>query len=325
MTDFVRRRWFLVLLAVGLAVAACRPAWLRPWTERLEPRAVVGTALFLMAASLESGRLFHAFRRPLPAVWAMFVSYGLLPALAWGAGRLLAHGDLRIGLLIIASVPCTLASAVLWTRLAGGDEAVALLVILLTTAASWLVTTGWLVLATGTEVAVDVAGMMQSLLLVLLVPVALGQLARVPRYVRLALHRLQGVLGVLARLLVLSILLRAATDVSCRLRESGVEVAFLPVLLTLGLCLGIHLIALAVGFWGGRLFGFDRSRRIAVGFASSQKTLPVALYLFDTYFKEAAPLAVLPLVFYHVGQLVADTFIADSLANQAGPNPGNVS
>ena len=50
-----------------------------------------------------------------------------------------------------------------------------------------------------------------------------------------------------------------------------------------------------------------------MAFACSQKTLPVALLLFESYFKQEYPLAVLPLVFYHVGQLAVDTVIADHL------------
>jgi len=80
-------------------------------------------------------------------------------------------------------------------------------------------------------------------------------------------------------------------------------------------CLGIHLAALAGGFWSSRALRFDRPSQIAVAFACSQKTLPVALVLFD-YFKERYPLAVVPMVLYHLGQLFVDTFIADGLAGR---------
>src|SRR5213076_147300 len=116
--------------------------------------------------------------RPWPALWALVISYGLLPAAAWLIGPLLGLDDFRIGLLIIASVPCTLASAVIWTRLSGGSEATALLIVLLTTATSWLATTAWLAFGTGAAVVLDVADMMRGLFLVLVVPVGLGQLLR---------------------------------------------------------------------------------------------------------------------------------------------------
>ncbi len=83
-----------------------------------------------------------------------------------------------------------------------------------------------------------------------------------------------------------------------------------------GLCVSLHLTALFAGLWSSKALGFDRPSQIAVAFACSQKTLPVALLLFETYFKDAYPLAVVPMVFYHVGQLIVDTFIAQELARR---------
>jgi sodium/bile acid cotransporter 7 len=313
---FLLRHWFLLLLVAGVGLAAARPDWLRPVAARIPPRGVVGLALFIMAWSLESRSLGRALLRPLPALWAVFISYGALPALAWLAGRVVPEADYRIGLLISASVPCTLASAALWTRLAGGSEAVALLVTLLTTATSWLVTTAWLAWTTGAAVGVNTTAMMVELLLVLVVPVGLGQLVRAAPPLAQMADRSKTVLGVVSRLLIFSIMLKAATDVADRL-EARAELPSPRLLLAMaGLCVGLHLTALAAGFWSGQALRFDRPSRIAIAFACSQKTLPVALLLFDTYFKDAHPLAVVPMVFYHVGQLVVDTFIAERLARR---------
>src|SRR5260370_10794978 len=152
MMAFLARRWFLLILAGGVGLALARPGFFL-WTGGLDPRVVVGASLFLMAWTLPSRRLGHELRRPWAALWALVLSYGLLPAAAWIIGPSLLP-DYGIGIQIIASVPCTLASAVLWTRLAGGNEATALLVILLSTASSWLLTTAWLALATGTSLTV---------------------------------------------------------------------------------------------------------------------------------------------------------------------------
>src|SRR5438128_10034947 len=122
MKRFLGKRWFLLLLLGGLILAWIGPAWLRPVTDWLDPRVIVGCALLLMSLGLESRRLYDALRRPWPALWALAISYGLLPALAWSAGPLLSDPGLRVGLLISASVPCTLASAVIWTRMGGGNE-----------------------------------------------------------------------------------------------------------------------------------------------------------------------------------------------------------
>jgi sodium/bile acid cotransporter 7 len=313
MSHFLARRWFLLLLAAGVAVAALRPAWLR-WTDRLEPRVVVALALFLMAWGLPTRSLVRVLARPWPALWALLISFGALPATAWLAGFLLPTPDFRIGLLIVASVPCTLASAVLWTRMAGGDEPTALLVTLLTNGLCWLATTAWLVLATGTAVASNPADMMRDLALILVLPVGLGQLARTNGRLARTAARHRTALGVLSRLLIVVIILKAAADVSERLGERAADLTTAALLLTAGACLATHLAALYGGLWSSRALRFGRPSQIAVAFAGSQKTLPVALVLFEAYFREAYPLAVVPMVFYHIGQLVVDTFIADSWA-----------
>jgi sodium/bile acid cotransporter 7 len=312
MRNFLSKRWFLLLLVSGVGLAFWQAEWLRPVTRSVPPLALVGPALFLMALGLDSHRLYQAVRQPLPALWAVLISYGAVPLLAWQAGPLLPVADLRIGLMIAASVPCTLASAVLWTRMAGGNDATALLVTLLTTSTSWLATTSWLFVGTGTQVDVDPARMMAELALVLVVPVALGQALRaLGRFAGLA-TRFRRQLGVVSQLLIFCIILKAAVDVRVRLGDHGDRLGF-GLLLTGLVCVSLHLLALVSGLWSSRGLGFDRATQIAVAFACSQKTLPVALYLFEAHFRDF-PLAVVPLVFYHVGQLIVDTFIADNLA-----------
>jgi len=312
MGSFLRKRWFLLLLACGLGLAFWQPGLVLPATRSLPPLALVAPALFLMAWGLDSRRLVQAVLRPLPALSAVVISYGAVPFLAWLAAKLLPNADLRIGLMISASVPCTLASAVLWTRMAGGNEATALLVILLTTATSWLMTTSWLFFGTGTQIEMDPAEMMRELALVLLLPVALGQALRaVGPFARFATRFRRG-LGVVSQLLIFCIILKAAADFRDKLGDRASTLGF-GLLLTGIVCVSLHLLALVSGRWSSRGLGFDRPSQIAVAFACSQKTLPVALYLFEAHFRDF-PLAVVPLVFYHGSQLIVDTFIADKLA-----------
>src|SRR5689334_18012096 len=123
---FLARRWFLLLLAAGVGLAAVWPAGARPAMARVPLRGVVALSLFLMALGLEGRRLAAALRRPLPVLAGLLISAGAVPALALAAGAMLPGDDLRLGLLVIASAPCTLSSATLWTRFAGGNEALAM-------------------------------------------------------------------------------------------------------------------------------------------------------------------------------------------------------
>lgn len=313
MRRFLLKRWFLLFLVGGVTLAGFLPQRLRLLTDHLEVRVIVALALFLMAWCLESRNLLNAFLRPWPALWAVMISYGAIPVLGWIGGRLLDSADFRIGLMVSVSVPCTLASAVLWTRMAGGNESTALWVTLLTTGTSWLATTGWLAWGAGAQVAVRTAALMQGLLLALVLPVALGQLIRtIPRLRRFALRQKTG-LGFISKILILAIILKAAVDMFDKLNSGIATVKAGELVLVAAICLAIHLTGLSVGYWTSRAWRFDRPNQIAVAFACSQKSLPVALFLYESYF-QGYPLAVIPLAFYHMGQLIVDTFIAERMA-----------
>src|SRR5262249_4325756 len=176
--------------------------------------AACGTvSIFLSALGLEGRRLARAAGQPRAALWAVAISYLFLPALAWATGWLMPQEDYRIGLLVMASGPCTLASAVIWTRMAGGDDATALLVTMLTNATSWLTTTGWLALTTGVAASAGAASdMMLRLVLVLVVPVILGQACRAVRPVARAATRHKVALSILSRLLILAAMPQATPE-----------------------------------------------------------------------------------------------------------------
>jgi sodium/bile acid cotransporter 7 len=320
MKVFLAKRWFLLLICAGAVLVGVSPQALR-WTAVLDPSVTGATAIFLSSWSLNSRKLLGTLLRPAAALWAVVISYGLLPALAWLLGLLLPHPDLRVGLLLIASVPCTLASAVIWTRMAAGNEATALLVTLFTNMSSWLATTAWLTL--GTSVATDegiVLGLMARLLLVLVLPVGLGQLLRCWSALAAFADRQRTGFSILARLLTVTIMLKAAVDVRDRLENGTATVSAALLLAVAALCLAVHLAAFAAGFWSSRGLGFSHGDQVAVALAGSQKTLPVSLILFDAYFT-AYPLAVVPVAFFHLGQLVLDTFLAEWFAGRRPPEP----
>src|SRR5437870_1212293 len=184
MLPFLRKHWFLLLILVGTIVVALRPEWLG-WTVWLNLTVCGAAAVLLSSWTLETRSLGRAFARPWPALWALVISYGLLPALGMLGGGLLADPDASLGLLLVTSVPCTLTSAVIWTRLAGGDDATALLITFLSNCTSWLATTAWLTLAIGVSgSSLDTRQLMLRLILILVLPVGIGQLLRAPPLLR---------------------------------------------------------------------------------------------------------------------------------------------
>lgn len=316
MRAFLVNHWFLLVLCFAVALTLFGPRVVHPVTDYWEPRRTIALSLFLVAWTMPRRSLYQEMRRPYASVWAVVLSYGLVPPLAWLLGSV-APEEVQIGLVLVSAVPCTLSSAVLWTRLAGGNEATALLSVMGTTFTSWFLTTALLFGFTGTAVPLDVLAMMQDLVLSLVIPVVIGQALRfIPTCAQFA-DRHKVVLSVLSQGFVLAIVLKAGVTVGDKLHEESALDAPVVFLWSITLAVGLHLFVLVSGMVSSRWLGLDRGRQIAVAFSASQKTLQVSLVLYEQYFKERFPFAVMPLLFYHVGQLLFDTIIAKRLARGA--------
>ena len=279
-----------------------------------------------MAFSLDSRHLLAAFRSPKPVVLASVVNFAFIPLFAWLLVGIQENADFACGLMIVASVPCTLAAASVWTRRAGGNDAVSLLVTLTTNLVCFLVTPFWLNVTISQKVSLDTWNMVLRLLVVVLIPTLIGQGLRcVPRLGRLATSY-KNLIGVLAQSCILVLVFTAACDAGTRLNSGGARPTLLAVALAWGSCIAVHLTAMFVSTVGSRLLGIGRADWIAVAFSSSQKTLPIAVYLAtdeklfgnpDLIDGHGIPFAVFPMIMYHASQLIIDTMIADRWARQS--------
>ncbi|MBW3539097.1 MAG: bile acid:sodium symporter [Planctomycetes bacterium] len=330
---FFQRRWFLIsltgLIAAGMGLGSALPAataerWLGtlwPAAERVIawlPRITTACVLFLMAFSLDSGQLQASFRSPRPVILASLVNLGFIPLAAWALAGLQSPLDFRLGLMIAAAVPCTLAAASVWTRKADGNDAVSLMVTLVTNGLCFAVTPFWLKVTTGSTVQLDVVEMMVQLLVVVLVPTLAGQVIRqFPGPGRFA-TRNKTPIGVVAQALILVMVFQAAYRAGVKLSSSPGGLTFAAVAFVWTSTIALHVLAMLVGIGGGKLMGFSRRDWVAVAFASSQKTLPIGVLLatdprmFGSA-ELAVPFAVFPMLMYHASQLFIDTAVADRL------------
>jgi len=331
--EWIKRRWFLVGLAVlipaGLLIGSqVTGAQLRPANDLAETGAtswLVAAILFLMSFSLDSRQIGKSLKRPGPVLLACAVNFVVVPLIAWPLARIQLLPDYTVGLIIAASVPCTMAAASVWTRKAGGNDAVSLLVTMLTNGFCFLVTPLWLNLVATSSVAFNLTDMMQRLILTALLPATAGQLARlVPHLRRFAAKHKPGI-GVLAQAFILVIVFAAALlKMGPQLQNmdngNGGLGAFVLVWLS---CIAVHLLAMWFGWHAGRVFRFERADRIAVAFSGSQKTLPIGLLVATdpAMFGDGSyPFALFPMLLYHASQLFLDTAVADRMASGTGGN-----
>ncbi|RCS49205.1 bile acid:sodium symporter family protein [Bremerella cremea] len=337
MRSILRRHWFLAGLMVVVSVGFAFSEPLRELPNMAVLRnGIVVTVLFLMAFPLAFGDLHNAVRRPAASLLATGMNFGVLPLIAW-ALSLLAAGDFAIGINLIAAIPCTLASAAVWTRRAGGNDSAALVVTIVTNSLCFLVTPFWLLWTTGSEITITVwpdptgkglslVDMVSKLFVLIVLPMALGQLARlIPKAGDWA-SRHKFSLSIIAQIGILAMVLLGC--ISCGLKLRSLPAAEMPTLFSFAtmivLVLTVHFSTLVMGAGIARRLRFSRPDEIAIAFSGSQKTLMIGLAI-ATEFYTASPLAILPMVAYHVGQLFLDTAVADHYLRkdrQANFSPG---
>lgn len=316
MLRFLKQRWFLILLAIVLLVGIASGKRLQPLAELKWLRdADVAAVLFLMALPLEASAIWKTIRRPLAALLAVFVTFGILPLVAWGLSFLLTGGQ-GPGLLIAASTPCTVASAAVWTRRAGGNDAVATMVTVVTNAICFIVTPLWLIVFLGhgaqsEELELKRAVLQLGRLIVL--PMIAGQLLRLYTPLAMAAYRHRLALSIAAQCCILYMVLIGAIQTGVQLGGGAGPSAVVPgpfdFLLMLAVVVFLHTSMFWFGLRLARFCGLAREDQIAVGFSGSQKTLMIGLKVALDY-----QISILPMVTYHVAQLLVDTVIADRLA-----------
>jgi len=342
MIRFFQQRWFLILLAVTLVIGFSGGSRLGPIADWKWLRdADVAAVLFLMALPLEASAIYRVIRRPLAPFVAVFVTFGLLPLIAWGVSVLLTGGQ-GPGLLIAAATPCTVASAAVWTRRAGGNDAVATMVTVVTNGLCFLITPLWLWVFLGQGVQseeLEFKTAVWQLGRLVVAPMIVGQLVRLIPWVAREATRHRLLLSILAQCGILYMVLVGSVQTGRQLEQAAAReslaadtestrgtspsVAASPVagagrspglvdfLLMLAGVSFVHTTALGLGLLLARWCRLSREDQIAVGFSGSQKTLMIGLKVALDY-----QISILPMVTFHVAQLLIDTLIADRMARR---------
>lgn len=316
---FLAQRWFLIALTILFVVGLFGAAQLRLLAEwKWLRQSNFFLVMIITALPLEARSIWQTLKRPLGPAIALSMTYGLLPLVAWGLSNLISDPSLAGGLLVASVTPCTVASAAVWTRRAGGNDSVAILSTVLTNLACFVVPPLWLAVmlrGTGASGALNAGKLMIELALLVVLPMILAQLARLYGTVaEFATRRKQG-LSTLAQCGILLMVFFGAINSGLKMGSpwtalAGANVAgqALQIGLMIALVLSIHTGVFFIGYHLTQRVGLPKADAIGVGFSGSQKTLMVGLEI-----AIASQLSILPMITFHAGQLFIDTLIADRL------------
>jgi sodium/bile acid cotransporter 7 len=316
--SYFLKRWFMILTVLGIFVAVQFPAPTRQAFGYIEVRHIAAVGLFFMSSSLSIKKLLEAMIRPGPVLLAILITWGAAPLLAFSVGPLLLPAKYVIGLIVVCSVPTTLASAAVWTGMGGGNQAIALMMTILTNTLVFLGTTGWIVALTGQDVPIDTRALVTDLLICVVAPILAAQTLRAHSSIAATIDSAKGFIKTIGQVCVLLIIIKSAVRTSEALTEGiheGKQLWSAAELVQVALvCGAVHTVLLLTGYLLSRRM-FGHADAIAVAISGSQKTLPVAAIIVSENFPQF-PLAIVPVLFYHVLQLVIDTYFVDIVARR---------
>ena len=307
MVSVLRQHWFVILLALLFGVGyhqSSRFQSLMEWQVLRD--LIVFSVMFAMGITLPAGKILNCLQAPKPCLLAILTNMLFVPILVLPCYFFLPT-QLFGGLFVTALVPSTLASASVWTRRAGGEDAISMMTTVVTNLSCILVVpTGiWLVLRQ--EVQVDPSDQFWKLLLLVALPLVLSQSIRLGGLALWA-DRNKSKFGLAAQMGILSmVFLGSVSSASQPIDASSWFDREWVLLLKLITCVFlVHCVSVAFGVRAAQTFGMPQEQQIAIGFSGGQKTLMVGLQIAID-----CGVSVLPMILYHIGQLLIDTLIAD--------------
>ena len=290
----------LVLAAALLALAF--PAVLQQIpTTVINP--LLGIIMFGMGLTLNLRDFKIVFSRPKDVIVGCLAQFTIMPLLAWGLSQLFSLDEaLALGVVLVGCCPGGTASNVI-TYLAKGDLALSvgmtgvstLLAPFMTPLLTWALA--------GKSVNVDVAGMLLSILWVVILPIIIGLIVKWiwPKFTEKAIDFLPAI-STIAIVMIVAIVIGANAQ---KLLAGGLIIVVVVML--------HNICGLSLGYLIGRLLRLSEPKKRAISIEVGMQNSGLASSLATLHFA-AYPLATIPGAIFSVwhnisGALVARLFI----------------
>ena len=309
--EFVRRHYQAIIIAT-VALGLALGVWTTAPGQALQPYTQALTFLMILFISftLTPRQFALVARQPVAVVAGVLLSFAYMPLLCWALARLLVSDpQLATGIILVGVVPCAGMAAV-WTALLKGDVPLVMSVEALTMMLAPFLIPPLMVLLAGSSVNLNPWALFQQLIVMLLIPLALGIGAR------WLADRFWDPKPYMPLMPVLS----ALTAVLLMFTVCNVNV---PLIIARWSLVSSLLVAVALIFplgflvphWLGR-FAFNRGQRIAITYSSGMKNLPIAVGL---AFASFGKLAGLPVALAFIVQMLTASLFYRYLSRQAAP------
>ena len=287
-----------VLVLVCAVLSLLFPAVLQPIPTKTI-NYLLGVVMFGMGLALNLHDFKIVFSRPKDIIIGCMAQFTVMPLLAWGLAKVFQLDEaLALGVILVGCCPGGTASNVI-TYLAKGDLALSVGMTGVSTVLAPLLTPLLTWLLAGESIHVDVAGMLLSILWVVILPIVLGLVIKSlwPKFTEKAMDYLPAFSSV-AIAFTVSIVISANAS---KLLASG----FLIILVVM--C--HNLFGLGLGYLIGRLLGMSEPKKRAVSIEVGMQNSGLASSLATLHFA-AYPMATIPGAIFSVWHNISGAIVA---------------
>ena len=260
---------------------------------------LLGVVMFGMGLTLNLNDFKIVFSRPKDVIIGCLAQFTIMPLLAWGLATVFQLDEaLALGVVLVGCCPGGTASNVI-TYLAKGDLALSvgmtgistLLAPLLTPLLTWALA--------GKTVDVNVAGMLLSILWVVILPIVVGLIVKWlwPKFTEKATDYLPAI-STIAIALIVAIVIAANAN---KLMAGGLIIVVVVML--------HNLCGLSLGYLIGRMLGLSEPKKRAISIEVGMQNSGLASSLATIHFA-AYPLATIPGAIFSVWHNISGAMVA---------------
>lgn len=295
--DFISR-WMGVLVLLVAAVSLLQPSSFL-WVDTKNINPMLGLIMFGMGLTLSPKDFHIVLSRPKDIIIGCLAQFTVMPLLAIGLSLLFSlPKELALGVILVGCCPGGTASNVI-TYLAKGDLALSVGMTATSTLLAPLLTPLLVWLLAGTMVNVDTAGMLLSIVYVVISPIIVGLLCQ--RFLPQLTRRVVPYLPAFSSLMIAFVVGIVVSHNADRLLVGGMIVIIVVML--------HNLLGLSVGWIIGRLLRLSHPKCVAISIEVGMQNSGLASSLAVTHFA-AFPMAAIPGAIFSVWHNISGALAA---------------
>lgn len=279
---------FIILVAVLAFFVPDAFAWVQ---QGQRASVILGLIMLTMGCTLSVEDFRILLTRPIDILIGAVAQYTIMPLVAWALANMFGLDSfMTAGIILVGCCPGGVSSNIM-SFLCRGDVAYSVGMTTVSTCLSPVVTPLLVLRLAGAEIDVDAWGMFQNILLVTLLPVALGVAFNFFLSGKTYFRQLQGVMPGASVLCLACIVGGVIFTVHPQLKENGLHL----ILLTLAVVTLHNGMGYLLGYLVGKAFHFDTAKSRTLSIEVGMQNAGMATVLARNFFASPAMIAMNPM------------------------------